>query len=419
MLTILGGGCALLQGPPPPPAAATVSPVSATPAASTPSPQPTSIPTPSGPITLTVWLPPAFDPAADTPAAELLRTRLQAFEQRRPDVRVQVRIKDTDGTGGMMHSLSTAAAAAPDVLPNLALVSQDMLETGVLKGLFYPFDNLISLTDADWFDFPQQLGQFQGSVFGIPFAADALVMVYRPDKIVEPPVDWATLTETPAPLLFAANDSQTAYPLLLYFAEGGGLQDEAGRPIFQPGPLNEVLARLDEAHRVGRFPVYLLQYSTAEAVWQAYEGETAAMSIVWLSSFLQSNDHNSALALPPTPAGTPASIGTTWLWAMPSAKEQELSAELAAYLTLPEFMAQWCQAAGYLPTRNSALALWTEDAQRTFLLQVVQAARPMPPASVRTVLSPLLSTAVEQILQEKSTPEEAASMILEKFTSSP
>ncbi len=413
-LTALGGGCAASPPETGTPAGSSPSPQkeaspAASPSASAPSPAP------SGPVTLTLWLPPAFDPAGESEAARLLRARLAAFEQRRPGVRVQVRVKAAEGEGGLMQTLTTAASAAPAALPDLALVSQDMLETGVLKGLFYPYDTLISLSDADWFDYPLQLGQSQGSLFGIPFAADALVMAYRTDKIETPPADWAALLETPAPLLFAAGDPQSAYPFALYLATGGSLHDEGGRPALQAGPLTEMLTRLDEAHRIGRFPAYLLQYRDSATVWQAYENEAAAMSIVWVSAYLQQPRADTALMLVPTPSGAPISVGTAWLWAMASPQHQDLSAELAAYLTLPEFLAQWTQAAGYLPPRDSALTLWRGEARRAALRNLIMAARPLPPASARAILSPLLFNAVEQILQEKSTPEEAAQAILEKL----
>ncbi len=49
--------------------------------------------------TLTLWLPPQFDPNSGSDAGNLLKTRLEEFSQQNPDVILQVRIKALSGAG--------------------------------------------------------------------------------------------------------------------------------------------------------------------------------------------------------------------------------------------------------------------------------------------------------------------------------
>ena len=152
-------------------------------------PPPKDTPTPSGPVTLTLWLPPEFDPESGTPAGEILKTRLNEFSARRPNARVDVRIKALDGPGGLLDSLSTASAAAPLALPDLVALPRPTLEVAALKGLLHPFDELTdSIDNSDWYDYARQLARVQNSTFGLPFAGDAMIMVYRTTMVSEPPL---------------------------------------------------------------------------------------------------------------------------------------------------------------------------------------------------------------------------------------
>src|SRR6185369_10929668 len=53
--------------------------------------------TASAPHLLRVWLPPRFDPNANTAAGRLLKQRLTDFQAERPKLNIEVRIKAEDG----------------------------------------------------------------------------------------------------------------------------------------------------------------------------------------------------------------------------------------------------------------------------------------------------------------------------------
>ena len=129
-------------------------------------------------------MPPQFDPESDTPAGDLLQERLDLYTAQRPDIRIETRVKASSGTGGLLDSLSSANAAAPLVVPDLILLPRTSLEIAALKGLLFPYDGLTdTLDESDWYPYAQELGQIQTSTFGLPFAGNALVSLYRPSEI--------------------------------------------------------------------------------------------------------------------------------------------------------------------------------------------------------------------------------------------
>jgi len=194
-------------------------------------------------ITLQIWVPPQFDPGNDTPAAEVFNTRLKEFVVRRPETKIEVRVKALEGPGGLLDSLTTANAAAPLSVPDLIALPRDIMETAAIKGLLHPYDGLTSSMDEpDWYGYARQLASLQNSTFGIPFAGDALVMVYRPAAVEKQPSTWVEALENQKPLVFAAADPQALFTLALYQSLGSALLDDEERPVLEPNQLAPVFA---------------------------------------------------------------------------------------------------------------------------------------------------------------------------------
>ncbi len=171
-------------GPASPPPASTLSPgLTATPRLSTPGFAPTDrVGAAQGPAArlIRVWLPPQLNPSNGTPAGNLLKTRLDEFSAAHPGLRLEVRVKAESGPAGLLESLAAARQAAPSALPDLIALPYRDMESAATKGLIYPLDNLTGvLAGSDWYDYAHQLAQSQDATFGLPFAGDALVLVYQ------------------------------------------------------------------------------------------------------------------------------------------------------------------------------------------------------------------------------------------------
>jgi multiple sugar transport system substrate-binding protein len=427
LFSILLSGCDLLQQIPLPenlPGQPTRTP----PPLETPTePLPTSTPgadlgflsTATQPQALTLWLPPEFDPSAETPAGELIASRLEEFSRLHDGLIIHVRIKAPNGPGSLLESLNTASAAAPLSLPSLVVLSRADLESAALKGLLHPYDGVSSAIDQeDWYDYARQLARVQGTTFSLPFAGDALVLAYRPGLVNAPPAEWESVFRLGQPLAFSAGDVQALFVLTLYQSVGGLVEDAQRRPILQPEILSQVLQLLDDGEQRGIFPYWLSQYETNGQVWQAYRDQRVNALITW-SSFYLTNLPEDTQALPvPALDDSPLTLATGWGIAIadPLPERRALAVALAEFLTESEFLSAWTEAAGYLPTRPSALASWDNEDMKNLLEPIAASAVARPTIDQLASLGPLLKDATLKVLKREADAAQAAQAAAERLS---
>jgi multiple sugar transport system substrate-binding protein len=371
----------------------------------------TATPTQAGPTVLRLWLPPQFDPNSGTLAGDLLKQQLNTFSQRRPNLQVEVRIKALDGPGGLLDSLTNASAAAPLALPDVVALPRPDLETAALKGLLHPFDGLTpAMDDSDWYDYARQLGRLQNSTFGLPFAGDAMMLVYYTSQVPKPPADWGSVLGLTTPLAFAAADPQSLFSLAQYQAEGGAVRDDQGRPYLDPAVLEKVLRFYLDASKNGAMPTWLTQLQNDDQVWEAFKERRASMAIAWNSLYFNQVITNTNAAPLPTENGKAFTLATGWVWALASSQPDhlEMGAQLAEFLTDTTFLGPWTQAAGYLPPRPSSLDAWTNKDQQLMVRQIVLSASLYPSADIITSLGPPIQQATVQVLKQQTDPQTAA-----------
>ncbi|MBI3174185.1 MAG: extracellular solute-binding protein [Chloroflexi bacterium] len=369
---------------------------------STPAPAPVTETQPPAPPTATqlavrslrIWLPPQFDPNADTPAASLLRARLDAFTVAHPGLTLEVRIKGSKDEVGLLEALSLTRSVAPSALPDLVALSRADLEAAALKGMVHPLEGLTNqLADPDWYPYARQLGQVQKTAYGLPFAGDMLAVAYRSAQFEIPPSAWADLFVDRHSLSIDTSDSNSLVLLSLYLSTGTPLVDDANHPTLDEAALVRVLQALKSAR--------LTAVGSGDAAWNAFEDGRADLTVAWSSRSLL--DPPSASALMPLPSldGTPFTLARGWVWALAGSNPQTdpLAAELAEWLTAGDFLAQWDQALGYLPPRPNALK--TLD-PRGALDAVSQSAQVMPANDLVLTVGPVFQTALGRILNGES-----------------
>lgn len=372
----------------------------------------------AGPTVLRLWIPPQFDPASGTAAGDLLQGRLDQYSESRPDVRIETRLKESSGTGGLLDSLSTASAAAPLAVPDLILLPRSSLEIAALKGLLFPYDQLSNnISAGDWYPYAQGLAQLQTSTFGLPFAGDALVSIYRPGEIESPPGDWAAALELAQPLAFPAAEEQAYFTLAEYLSTGAHIQDSEGRPALESASLIDLLSFYQEGEVAGVMPFWLTQFTTDEQSWESYTTNQVNLVMTWTNRYLSTLPGDSAAAPIFTRDGTPLTLANGWVWALsnPQPERHPLSIDLAEFLTQGDFLAAWTEAAGYLPPRASALAGWSNIALRGLIEQIVRSAQVIPPNDIMTVVGPALQQATVSILKQQTDPVSAANQVVESL----
>ncbi len=374
-------------------------------------PMPEATEPPSGPVVLRLWLPPQFDLNGENPGADLLRKRLEEYLSKRPDVRLEVRVKATGGPGGVIDSLITSTAAAPLALPDIVLLSREQLETAALKGLLFTDNNIANnLAQDDWYPYARQLTQIQSSTFGIPFAAEALIRLYRPSGVEEPPQDWAGVIASAQAMIFPAADPLAFFTLSEYLSAGGRVEDAEGRPILEVNALRNVLAFYQEAETAGVMPLWLTQLASDDDAWQAYMEGRAHILITWTSRYLGELPGDTAALSLPTESGEPFTLVKGWIWSLanPNTNHHALSVDLISFLTESDFLAEYTQTMGYLPPRSSALARWSNPTLRDLAGDVIRSAQVIPSNDVLVTLGPALQIAVINVLKQQTDPLSAA-----------
>lgn len=414
LLTLLAAtltACAQLNLPNP---WASPTPPPTAPPVLTPTPEngltPTPLP-PQGDQVLTLWLPPAFDPALATPAGLLLEERIRQFQFENPGVTINIRIKALEGPSSLLNALSATAPAAPASVPAVIALPRNDMEAAALKGLIYPLEDYSQLLSSpDWYEYARQLSSVQESQFCLPFAGDALAMLYRPLVTGTPAQNWDELLVRGQPAVFAAGDTQALFTLALYVSAGGVLQDNQQRPILQAEALEKVLTIYQRGLISGYFPTWLPAITDHAQAWQAYSEQRVPIAFTWSSYYLGNLPADTNITSLPGLAETPVSMATGWSWCISELDpaRRALAVRLAEYLVDPEFSGQWTAAAGYLPTRPTALASWSNQSLRSTINQIVLSAQVEPDNDQLYTLGPILENAATQVLQQQADPSSAA-----------
>ena len=114
------------------------------------------------------------------------------------------------------------------------------------------------------------------------------------------------------------------------------------------------------------------------------------------------------------------SLATSWLWALsdPVPERRGLAVRLAEYLVQGDFLANWTAAAGYLPTRPTALAMWPNQGIQSLLSQIVLSAQLRPNNDLTSSLGPVLADAALQVIKGQTDPAQAAQAAAERLATS-
>lgn len=408
-LSLVGcqGGLLLAPTPTVPYGASPTAPTLATTPLTTKEPEATAI---SSDQPLVVWVPPNFDPTSGTNAGNLFKSRLESFSSQNPGISIRVRVKAETGPGSLLDALSAASAAAPSDLPDLLALSSDDIQIAALKGLLYPFEDASSsIDDPDWYSYARQMAGLQGSTFGLPFAGDALALLYRPAQVNKVPLDWESLINQSVPLVFAVGDNQALFTLLQYQAAGGNIRDAQNRPTLDAANLSQVLSFYKNALDSGIIPSWSVSFDTGSA-WKTYQDQKANMVISWVTRYLNERPPDTTVSVIPVPGQKTLTYATGWLWAIPSARPERrtLATRLAEYLVNSQFLSQWSVAAGYLPTRPSALAAWADQSLQALVSPIVLSAQARPSADLLVILGPILRDAALSVFNGQADPIQAA-----------
>lgn len=406
----------------------TVTPTDTAPTLDGPTPGPVDTPVgdevPINPdeVVLTVWMAEPLTAASDTPGGQALSEQLATFDESHPDVRVEVYVKAVSGPGSALAYLRSAPPVAPAVVPDLVLVDRETLLQAARDNLIVPINTLADpATLTEVYPAALELGTIDGQLVGIPYTLQTQHVVYRETLFQNPPSSFEAVLGNPVPYVFPAGTLGSVNRTLLqqYLAAGGQLVDEDGTPTLSAGVLTEVLTFYEEARADDLIDPSLFQLTSADDSWAQYDARQAGLATVSSTTYLahRADQRSTGVTWIPTASGQPYTLLTGWLWVVTTTDEERQPAAMALlnFLMNPVNQGTYTQAAGWLPSQSSALAVWgDDDAYAAFANTLLQAAEPLPDQSVRSTTGAALQAALEDVLLNNAAPVQAVSNALQK-----
>ena len=393
----------------------TVTPTQPLAGSETPTPGPTAVET----DTLTIWVPPDWDPGLETESASLFQQRVDDFSDLNPGIQIKVRVKALRGPGGILDTLDTAQDAAPLVMPDVVVLPHSGMEEAAKKGVINALEGYTEFDEElEWFAFSRDLSMVDEQIFGIPFAADILVFAYKSDTIESPPGDWETLLSTQKPAAFAAADPQALVTLAFYESLGGSIAFLNEDFVMDRTPLQDLFEFYQRANESDVMPYWLTQFESDQSAWKAYSERQSTQVITWSTNYLSSQQTNTALDALPTENGRPFSYARGWLWSVASTdpRKVDLALQFINFAGDEEFLAEWNDAAGYVPVRGDVLNLWMErHPELTVIEQLLPAAKAVPPQDTLSQVGPAVSESVLAVLKDQVDPDQAATQVLDRL----
>lgn len=371
-------------------------------------------------LTLTLWLPPQFDPAGGSVSAGMLQSRLEEFGNQHPQVQLSLRVKAESGPGGLLDSLLAAQEAAPLALPDLVLLPGTLVASAIESEILQGNATLgIELGSDDWYAFAKQMASLNELTYGLPFAGDGLVLAYRSTAVAQAPASWQQLLAARKPLGFAAADPQAQFSLAQLLSLQSA-EESTEELAISDASLLTFFQFLADGQAKEIFPFWLNQYQNNDQTWQAFTEGRLPMTAAWTSQIFANQQGEINGAPLPTKSSETATLVKGWVWAITSKDEQvaALAADLAKFLTAPEFMAQYTAAAGLLPARASSLAAWSPDDDQALASQILGTAVAYPDEATLNRWGAALFPAVIAVLKQESTPAQAVQSVRDSLANS-
>jgi len=355
-------------------------------------------------------VPSQFDPSTENSTSALFQERLNDFKARRPGLEIEVRVK----AESMEKSLITTQEAAPSIMPDLVALSRDDLEAAATQGLLHPLDGLTTLPDdPDWYPYALQMAHIQNTTFGLPFAGDALSLIgYANPQLI----NWNELSKE-SMFIFPAADPRALFSVALYLSVDGSLQDDQGQPNVDEDILVEVLSLYQPSTEIEFFSPASVEYQSNEQAWNAFLERRGNLTVNWVSNYLQDQIPSLTLASLPGLESGQYTLATGWSWALAgsNSENQSLTVELAEFLSDSQFLAEWNQATGYLPTRPTALSSWNDAKYKTSLALTAESASLVPSQELLTIVGTLIAEATLSVMNGELLPAAAAQSIVEQL----
>ncbi len=399
------------------------------PATASPSPAPSATSTeiqaveatPQGPETLTLWLPDVLVVATGDDTPDALSAQITAFSEANDNVNIEIRRKLVREVGGIMPTLQTATDVAPGVLPDLTLVRRADLLSAVADGLLEPMEGMISTAIVgDLFGAALDLGQVDGTLYGLPYALEIQHVIYNP-SITPPPspsLDAYLSGEVPFLLPVGSAGSLNTVFLTQYAAAVPRMMGERTLTIDEE-TLLALFQYYEEAAAEGLLATDVTTYARPTDYRPVLSSGDYGSAVVTTPLYLElaANQPDLAVATIPTLDAEPATSLDGWMWVITSNNptRQGLTREFLNWMLDTDRQGEYVRSLNLIPSQRTALRRWYDEDYADFVLSVMPNASPPYISAANSAVARAVQTGLVAVVTGERTAEQATQDVLSQL----
>jgi multiple sugar transport system substrate-binding protein len=361
--------------------------------------------------------------------ANYLEQAYEEWAKAHPNVKVEVTTLSTNIGEAMVKLIEQARVGnAPD------LIHVDSFFLPRFYDYLQPIGEYVSEERLnDYFPFVREgMTNNDGQVVAIWPETDVRGLYYRTDLVSEPPKTWDELVETASRIseetdlagyLFPAGRGEgTTFSMLPFFwAQGGKLIDENGRPVFAEGQNREymlnILRFFERLIESGASPQKVTQFRTLGE----FNSEVAARAVAmfpggnWQKQMFydilpeEEADKWEIAPFPQVREGINSSGSGGWAWGFFTSDETKQKAAVDLVRSVYE-NPKWHEIAGPLPSWKSAYEEYEYFAENKYAQQFaefLEFSNARPGLPIYTTISSEMQVAVSEVVTGQSEPEAA------------
>lgn len=316
----------------------------------------------TGPVTLSLIM-------EEVPDTDVVQGLLDRFSDEHPDIDVEIEALPYD----QMRDRIVTSSLAPEPTYDVVIVDNPWMTDFANAEYLAPLDDYIADTEGyDYDDFAgplREIGEVDGTVYGVPFYNYGLSLIYRTDLVDTAPdtiEDYQTLVREitqQQDLNGLAMQPQRGYKIFeewknWLYAYGGALTDEQGNVVLDSPEAREALQAYIDTYEAAA-PENSLNWGFDQALRSVAGGDAATMiSYNWMLPTLNSEDGPAgelagSFGVAEVPGGK-AVLGA-WHWAIAANTDHADAAwEFISWVTSQEVAKQRVIDGG-APVRTSVL----------------------------------------------------------------
>jgi ABC-type glycerol-3-phosphate transport system substrate-binding protein len=359
---------------------------------------------------LVIWWPASLYPEGSARQVIMAQfTRYEALYQ----TALTVRIKRSEGSGGIFETLRSGIVAAPSTMPDLTLMRRSDLVQAAASKLIEPLD-LTPLQAEDFFTSGLALGKVNGIQYGVPYTLQVDHMLYRTSAVPNPPQTFDAVLKDGEPFLFAGGTTKGVNTTLLaqYIAAGGQVVDENNVPTLNVDAFRTVLHYYEQYAAAKVSAPQLLDFTTVSQYWPLLTGNKANFIEVDSTTYLAERESLNGISFSqiPMPDQDVVTSVNGWMWVITTANPER---QAAAFALLQWYLADEQQSVvtktlGILPSRKQSLDAWGSDDYTRFVSDLLSLPTVPPADMVDANLAGAMQQAFADVLSARKSAESAA-----------